>query len=90
MNNQYRTCTRGDYKNSHAHDWRVVKKEEITSKFRLENLNFDGYPDPWVLVSDQPIQSITVTVMRSLTCVKFEVETSRFGQNLLDFDKGST
>jgi len=52
MNNQYRTCTRGDYKNSHAHDWRVVKKEEITSKFRLENLNFDGYPDPWVLVSD--------------------------------------
>jgi len=39
----YKTCTRGDYKNSHAYDWRAAKKEEITCKFRLTYPNFDSY-----------------------------------------------
>ena len=52
MNNQYKTYMRGDYENSHVHEWRTVKKEEVTCKFRLENLKFDGYPELCVLVSD--------------------------------------
>jgi len=45
MSYQYRTSTRGDHKNSCAHDWRA-RKEEITHRFKLEDLKFDGYPDP--------------------------------------------
>jgi len=33
--------------NSRAHDWHVVKNEEITRKFRLENPKFDIYLDPY-------------------------------------------
>ena len=47
MSYQYRTSTRGDHKSSCAHDWRA-KKEEITHRFKLEDLKFDGYPDPSV------------------------------------------
>jgi len=31
----------GDYKSSGAHDWRV-RKGEITRRFKLEDLKFDG------------------------------------------------
>ena len=41
----YKTCTRDDYENNRAYDWRVAKKEDITRKFRLEDPKFDGYPD---------------------------------------------
>ena len=42
----YRTCTRDDYKNSRAYDWRAVKKEKITHKFGLEDPKFDSDHDP--------------------------------------------
>jgi len=47
MSYQYRTCTRGNYESSIAHDWRA-RKDEIVHKFKLEDLKSDGSCDPSV------------------------------------------
>jgi len=49
MSYQYRTCTRGDYESSGAHDWRA-RKDEIARRFKLEDPEFDDYCDLIVLV----------------------------------------
>ena len=40
MSYQYNTCTKGGYKSSGAHDWRV-RKDEITCRFKYHP-KFDG------------------------------------------------
>ena len=42
----YRTCIRNNYEDGHAYDWRIIKKDEIMRRFRLEEPKFYGYPDP--------------------------------------------
>ena len=48
----YKTCTRDDYESSRAYERYSAKKEKITRKFDLEDLKFNDYPDPRVLVID--------------------------------------
>ena len=40
------TCIRNDYEDDRTYDWRITKKEKITRKFRFEEPNFYGYPNP--------------------------------------------
>jgi len=47
MSYQYKTCTRGDYESSGAHNYRA-QKDEIVCSFKLEDAKFDSYCDPSV------------------------------------------
>jgi len=48
MSYHYKSCIRGDYESSCAHDWRA-KKKKIAHKFKLEDPKFDSCYDPSVL-----------------------------------------
>jgi len=42
----YRTCSKDDYKDNRACVWRTTKKEKIKRKFRFKEPKFYSYPDP--------------------------------------------
>jgi len=51
----------------------VLLRKKITRKFRLVDPKFDGYPDPRIFSDWLANMGATVTVMRCLTCVRFNL-----------------
>ena len=62
----YRACIRNIYEDDFAYDWRFIKKEKITRKFRIKELKFYGYPDSHAFSNWLVTLSATLTDMKYL------------------------